>query len=217
MHALLRKFIIVALLTGGWAVPASAYYIDFSDGYGNDLPAFSKTILENGAPTAATATFSNVFVEPGSTSGLFFANSLGLGLGSGGLGYSWDVVFNQTVNLTGWQTGFTSELFGSSGTFTITGTDVDFTSAFPQDLNAVFQLPSALTFLAGETYNFSSPNRCCDTSPDTSSGGVSFLQWHFESPATVPEPATWGLVALALAALGFRPGSERSAHKKTAV
>lgn len=189
------------LLFGLSSLPTNAGLIDFSSGIGGSTTAFSATITGTGAGVGVQADFSNPMTEaPGGT----FINItyFGLGLGSGGFPYSFDVTFNGTVSLYGWDAGGD---VGSSNSFSIFGTGVNSTFLL-SDIDVSLGVP--LTFLAGHTYNFSTPARCCDGDSTTTSGALGFETWNFGvgdvgDVGDVPEPSTIAVFFLGLAGLGF--------------
>jgi len=194
--------IILATLISLCSHSVYAGFIDFTDGYGFDLLAFDKAISGTGGGVGVLATFTDNVKEttfPGAHKGFLVTPGRGLALGSGNMGTSWNVTFDHTVVLTGWS----SEAL-VSGVFDITGPGVEASFKFSDSLNP---LPSPLTFLAHESYAFSTPARCCQSGVPYSPGGTLFSRWNFDAdPRPIPVPSSILLIGLGLFAIRRRVG-----------
>ncbi len=169
---------------------SNAGLIDFSDNFGDGSTSFSKTITGSGLDVGTIATFNNVKAE---SFGNDFYLSGGLGLGSGGLGYTWDVSFDKDVTLTGL-------LFAFARNFT--EFDIQGSTVAAND----GALATPMTFLAGNSYTFSTDKRL-----STGFGGVIFYQWNFDAVTTsVPEPSTLAIFAIGLMGLVARRFKKQS-------
>lgn len=183
-------YALMTLMLLGGSLPALASTIDFTNGSCSGLAVCSKTLSDN----SATATFANVLAE-GSGPYTFFNLSNGLALGSGGLGYTWTVTFDNTVTLSGVDIGFSSNHLG----FNINGAGVTATSLLAGVASNSSHLIGPFTFLGGETYVFASNNIC------PSCGGITFKSWGFSTVSSnVPAPAAFSLLAIGLLGLGLR-------------
>ncbi|XOV86164.1 MAG: hypothetical protein ACFHX7_14485 [Pseudomonadota bacterium] len=181
---MLKKIIasVVILFTANLA---SAAILDLTGSIGAGTPAFT-TVATDGT----LVTFSNVIQEG---SGTNFFNSAGLALGSGGLGYQWDVVFSQSIT-------FNTIRFSSVITnlgFNISGPGVSATDLFVGVNGGMttYAMPS-ITFIGNETYTFTSNNLC------PSCGGIEIAEFGFEQ-VSVPAPASVAVMLVALLGAGF--------------
>jgi hypothetical protein len=186
--------ILTLFLLGGSLVNAAE--IDFSDGAGNDLTTFQQVIQGTGPSAGAVATFQNPLVDAGTND--FFNLENGLALGTGGLGSSWEVVFDRDVDLYSYTIDFSS----GNIPFDITGMGVNLTGL--SNAQGTVTPATPITFLANEVYTFA-------IQPTIEFGGLTFLTWTFDPAAPVgaatPVPALSpiGLVLLIMifGGLGF--------------
>lgn len=175
-------------------VAANAGLIDFSGGDCHELTVCVMTVTGDDLD-GATATFSNPVVETGSTN-RFFNLSNGLALGSGGLAYTWDVVFDTTVAWVGGFVGFTSSDLG----FGVTGPGVSADGILAGASPGAFDLAQPLMFVGGESYSFTSDNRCSSTG----CGGRTLRSMDLQAVSvSVPEPGTLALLGLGIAGIGL--------------
>ena len=180
-----------------------AQTIDFTDGICHNQTICVKTI-NGGNLDGTTATFSNPIVMDNPppmppSPDVFFNLSDGLALGSGGLGISWDVVFDSDV---AWIGGSIGNVFNAGGTintfgFDVNGPGVNASALLPNATVGPFSINPTLVFTAGETYTFT---QVLNNLP----GGQSFATLNFEqvSSISVPEPSSatmlLGLISLFL-------------------
>ncbi|MGK7883064.1 MAG: PEP-CTERM sorting domain-containing protein [Crocosphaera sp.] len=167
---------------------AATVVFDFTDGVGNNQTSFEKTV------GTATATFFNPVTDSGTDTDDFNVNTLGLRLGTGFSNRSFDVTFDQDVELISYTTNFPSGTIN----FDIIGTGVSSLGNSSTDSDFVGQ---PLLLLAGETYSFTA---------NTPAGfaGVSFATWTFDDLSvaeSVPEPASIiGLLSIGALGLGLK-------------
>lgn len=173
--------------------------IDFTDEAGDGLTTFQQVIQGSGASVGVVATFQNPIVDAGSN--VFFNISNGLALGTGGLGSSWEVVFDSTVELHSYTIDFSS----GNIPFDINGMGVNLVGL--SNAQGTVTPATPITFLANEVYTFS-------IQPPVGFGGLTFSSWTFDpaAAAVVTPVPTLSPVSLAffvmlislIALIGFR-------------
>lgn len=169
-HFKILIFTITLILT----VQANADTIDFSDGAGNGLATFQKTIQGTGSAAGAISTFSNPIVDIGSND--FFNLNNGLALGTGGLGSSWQVSFDRDVTLYQYTIDFSEGV----KPFDITGPGVNLIGL--SNATGIVIPSTPIIFLANQQYTFT-----LQGTPGF--GGLTFLNWDFTSPVILPPVA----------------------------
>lgn len=184
MNKLKYITVFACLIIGTFQVNAAV--IDFTDGAGDGLTTFQQTLQGAGANTGAIATFSNPIVDAGTND--FFNLANGLALGTGGLGSSWQVSFDTTVELYSYTIDFSS----GNKPFDIVGTGVNITGI--SNAAGTINLVTPIVFLAGEVYTFT-------LQPSMDSGGLTFLNWVFDAaastpPTQIPVLSSWSLSLL---------------------
>ncbi|SFI51032.1 VPLPA-CTERM sorting domain-containing protein [Albimonas pacifica] len=180
------------------ALPVGPSTLDFAD-YACDGQTVCERTVSGGIYDGVGAVFANPIVEAGAND--FFNAGAGLLLGSGSLGMSWTVVFDADIVWTGGTLSFASNNVG----FSVTGPGVSETALLSGLSDGPYDLGAGLTFLAGETYTFLSPN---DNVGSVGAGGVGFETFvfgPFGTPVPLPAPALMLGAGLAgLVALGRR-------------
>jgi hypothetical protein len=121
-----------------------------------------------------------------------------LALGTGGLGSSWEVVFDRTVDLY----SYTNDSFSNEvKPFDITGTGVN--SIGLSNADGTVTLATPITFLANEVYTFT-------LQPSAPAGGLVFALWSFDpvvqaaaTPVPFLSPISLILLIVLLGLMGF--------------
>jgi PEP-CTERM motif-containing protein len=183
-------------------VTATAGIIDFSNAECDGKLVCVKTI-SGGEFDGTTATFKNP-VNSSSRDNAFY-NPFGMGLGSGLLTWTWDVVFNDSVEWAGGSLGYRSgDLERSFLGFDVTGAGVNEQALLGGGRGAIdFTFRPSISFVANEIYTFTSRNRCLVTE----CGGVTFMTLDFATmaaPTPVPEPRTFAILGIGLLGIAAR-------------
>ena len=169
--------------------------IDFTDEAGNNLITFQQVIQGTDLSAGAVGTFMNPIVDSGTND--FFNISNGLALGTGGLGSSWEVVFDRTVDLN----SYTIDYSDAVKPFDITGSGVNLIGL--SNAPGTVTPATPITFLDNEVYTFT-------LQPSVPAGGLTFSLWSFDpvvqaaaTPVPFLAPISLILLVVSLGFMGF--------------